>query len=127
TIDVTWLLDQLPKLGQDDWLVFDVEILTDGTMQAIGLEPTSDGTVNQGQSTGSHNQAEQAHRPQEPDQPNLGPDTPTPTATSTLTPTSTATFTKAATLTSTATATPTPTSTPTATATATVTPTGTLS
>jgi 6-phosphogluconolactonase (cycloisomerase 2 family) len=124
TIDVTWLLDQLPKLRQDDWLVFDIEILPDGTVQATGLEPTSDGTINEGQSTGSHNQSEQAHRKEEPDQSNVGPDTPTPTPTSTLTPTTTATFTSTATVTSTATATLT--STATATATATITPTGTL-
>jgi len=30
TIDVSWLLNQLPKLKQDDWLILEVEILPDG-------------------------------------------------------------------------------------------------
>src|SRR4051794_33270240 len=62
TVDVSWLLDQLGTLRQDDWLSFEVEILPDGTVRASSIEPASDGTINIGASTGSHNASESGQR-----------------------------------------------------------------
>ena len=87
TINVSWLLDQLPTLEQDDWLIFEVEILPDGTAQATSLVPSTDGTINTGQTTGSRRVREQPEPDNDEDEPPPVQATPTTTASVTATPT----------------------------------------
>jgi hypothetical protein len=63
TIDISWITKSLPALDQDDEIALTVQVLPNGTLQAVGVVSTSDrsGTVNQGSSTGSVEVSEARH------------------------------------------------------------------
>jgi hypothetical protein len=62
-IDVSWIKGSLPALDQDDEVTLTVQILPNGTLQAVSIESdkSRSGTVNQGASTGSAEISEARH------------------------------------------------------------------
>jgi len=63
TIDISWIKNSLPALDQDDEIVLTVQLLPNGTLQAVSVVSTSNrsGTINQGISTGSDKFTEARH------------------------------------------------------------------
>lgn len=55
TIDIRWILRELPSLDQDDEIILGVELLPDGKVRALSVISAErrSGTENQGQSTGT--------------------------------------------------------------------------
>ena len=54
-IDISWIKGSLPALDQDDEITLTVQLLPNGTLQALSIvsDKARSGTLNQGLSTGS--------------------------------------------------------------------------